>query len=223
MKVFDLHIHTRLESTDSIIDPDELVMVAKRKGLDGLCLTEHGVTKSSIAPTLAKKYDFVVLGGFEASTELGDVLIFGLDSIPRNIYKASEIKPLVEKAGGVMIAAHPFRSDFNRARIINHAPVLDLVEACHRKIFSLVDAMEVANGWTVEEDVNFCRQVSQNLGLKGTGGSDAHMISQVGCCVTIFSNGVEDEESFIRELKKGNFWAEDRRAREQKNPAYWCL
>lgn len=223
MKVFDLHIHTKLESSDSIIDPDDLVKEARKKGLDGLCLTEHGVTKSSIASTIAKKYDFVVLGGFEASTELGDVLIFGLEGIPRNIYKASEIKPLVEKAGGVMIAAHPFRSDFNRARIIKHALVLNLAEACNRRIFSLVDAMEVANGWTVEEDVNFCQQVSQNLGLKGTGGSDAHMISQVGCCVTIFGNGVEDEESFIRELKKGNFWAEDRRTMEQKDPAYWCL
>lgn len=223
MKVFDLHVHTRIESTDSIIDPDELVVEAKRKGLDGICVTEHGVTKSSIAPTLAKKYGFMVLGGFEASTELGDILIFGLDGIPRHIYKASEIKTLVEKEGGVMIAAHPFRSDFNRARIINQRPVLNLAEACHRKIFSLVDAMEVANGWTVEEDVNFCQQVSRNLGLKGTGGSDAHMLSQLGCCVTIFDNGVEDERSFIRELKNGNFRAEDRRAREQKNPAYWCL
>lgn len=176
-----------------------------------------------MSSVLAKKYDFTVLGGFEASTELGDVLVFGLDSIPRNVYKASEIKKLVEKEGGVMIAAHPFRSDFNRARIVNQPLVLDFSEACRRTIFSLVDAMEVANGWTVEEDVQFCQRVSQRLGMKGTGGSDAHMLSQLGCCVTIFSNGVENEESFIRELKKGNFRAEDRRAREQKNPAFWCL
>lgn len=212
-----------MESADSIIDPEELVTVARKKGLDGLCITEHGVNKSSLASMLAKKYDFIVLGGIEVSTELGDVLIFGLESIPRSMYKASEIRKLVEESGGVMIAAHPFRSDFNRARFINRPIILNLEDACRRKLFSLVDAMEVANGWTSEEDVNFCQQVSSRLGLRGTGGSDAHMIVQIGCCVTLFANGVEDEETLVRELKGGNFRAEDRRTREQKNPSYWCL
>lgn len=216
-------MHTKVESSDSIIDPDEMILEAKRKGLDGICITEHGVKKSSLALTLAEKYNFLVLSGFEASTELGDILVFGVDSIPREVYRAEEIRSLVEKVGGIIIAAHPFRSDFNRAQMLSQKPVLNLEEACRRKIFRLVDAMEVANGWTVAEDVRFCQQVSQNLGLKGTGGSDAHLLSQIGCCVTVFGDAVKDEESFIGELKRGKFLAEDRRSKEQKNPAYWCL
>lgn len=219
--IFDLHVHTKDGSPDSSVDPYEVVRVAKERGLDGICITEHGNTKSKLADILREKYDFLVIGGMEASTELGDLLIFGLGSYPRNIYHAAEIKPLVDEVGGVMIAAHPFRS-YLGCRLTDD-PMLEekLTEGCKRQVFQMVDAMEVINGWSSREDVLFCQEVSRRLNMRGTGGSDAHMMRQIGCCVTIFNNGIRSEADLIEALKQDKFTAEDRRTWDQKGYMNW--
>ena len=81
--------------------------------------------------------------------------------------------------------------------------------------------MEVINGWSTEEEVVFCQEVGMKLGLSGTGGSDAHIPQQIGCCVTIFDNGIKNEAELVEELKRGNFTAQDRRRPEQKDPMHW--
>ncbi|MDY7019224.1 MAG: PHP domain-containing protein [Chloroflexota bacterium] len=215
--ILDLHIHTTI-SGDSIITPEDLIMAAKSAGLDAVCITEHGIEKSRIASDLARKYDFPVFGGLEASTELGDILVFGIDSYPRAISKARELKEFVEEAGGVLIAAHPFRSNFGR---FSPNQRLTIDAACQSQFLRLVDAMEVINGWAREEEVIFCQNVSKKLGLNGTGGSDAHIPLQIGCCVTVFENSIRNEAELVAELKRGKFRAEDRRRPEQKDPVNW--
>lgn len=216
--ILDLHVHTSIGSADSIIDPEDVVKMARQAGLDGVCITEHGIRKSELAVELSLKYGFLVLSGIEATTDLGDILVFGIDSYPRAISEARELHKFVKKAGGVMIAAHPFRSE-----LTDHRPTtnLSLESASCRPLFQLVDAVEVANGWSSETDVEFCRQFSQRLGLGQTGGSDAHMPKQIGCCATTFSADIKDEADLVRELKGGQFRAIDRRSKEQKGPAYW--
>ena len=41
MMKFDLHMHTRRYSPDSVIDPFDLVRRAQEIGLDGIVITEH--------------------------------------------------------------------------------------------------------------------------------------------------------------------------------------
>jgi hypothetical protein len=43
------------------------------------------------------------------------------------------------------------------------------------------------------------------LKFRGTGGSDAHSVEEVGRCVTIFQNQIEAEEDLVAELKAGRF------------------
>ena len=215
--ILDLHIHTTI-SGDSIITPETLIPAAKNAGLDGICITEHGIEMSRIAEEVAMKYNFPVFGGMEASTELGDILVFGIDSYPRIISKASELKEFVEDAGGVMVAAHPFRSNFYRSTSNSR---LTIDSACQSQLLQLVDAMEIANGWATEGEIIFCEEVSKRLGLSGTGGSDAHIPRQVGCCVTIFEKKIKNEAELVAELKQGKFRAEDRRLSEQKGPMNW--
>ncbi|MEE8472719.1 MAG: PHP domain-containing protein [Dehalococcoidia bacterium] len=219
--ILDLHIHTQPGSGDSNIQYDELVPRAREVGLDGICITEHGVEKTGIAEKLAREYDFLVLEGMETSTEMGDILIFGLESIPRALYRAADMREYVEKEGGVMIAAHPFRSEITRPIMLKAAPRITMEAACKRPVFNLVEAIEAANGWSAAEDVDFCRQVAELMGLKSTGGSDAHLPKQIGCCVTIFDNDIRSEADLVAELKGGKFRAEDRRLQEQKAPNYW--
>ena len=193
-------------------------MTAKSAGLDAICITEHGIEKSRIASDLARKYDFPVFGGLEASTELGDILVFGIDSYPRRISKARELKEFVEEAGGVLIAAHPFRSDFYRSSFDLR---LTIDAACKSPLLQLVCAMEIANGLSTEAEVTFCQEVSKKLSLHGAGGSDAHVPLQIGCCVTIFENSIRSEADLVAELKGGNFRAEDHRRPEQKDSLNW--
>jgi hypothetical protein len=48
----------------------------------------------------------------------------------------------------------------------------------------------------------------EDLGLPGTGSSDAHKIFEVGSFVTLFENEVGTEEDFIREVRRGKIRAE---------------
>jgi predicted metal-dependent phosphoesterase TrpH len=219
--IIDLHIHTTPGSPDSLIRPRELVQMAKRVGLDGVCITEHGNRKAEGIEELAREYNFLVLGGFEATTELGDILVFGVDSYPRDISRAAELRRFVAEAGGVMIAAHPFRNYITRRAYRLPGDSLTIEKACSLEIFRLVDAIEVVNGWSIEEDTIFTQEVSSRLAIKGTGGSDAHLPTQIGCCVTIFENTIRTERDLVAELKGGRFQAADRRKMAQRNPAHW--
>ena len=221
MMKLDLHIHTNIGSGDSMIDYRELVALAKKAGLDGLCLTEHGMQKTGLGEKLAREYDFLVIEGMEAGTELGDILIFGLDSVPRTMYRAADMRQYVEKHGGVMIAAHPFRAEITRPLSFKSTPKVTIEEACGRPLFKLVDGVEAANGWSAAADVDFCFNLCTRLGIHTTGGSDAHMSRQVGCCATIFENGIHNEQDLVAEIKLGRFSAMDCRTQEQKSPNYW--
>jgi len=210
--IIDLHTHTTLGSPDSLIRPRQLVEIAERAGLDAVCITEHGNRKAEGIAELARECNFLVLGGFEATTELGDILVFGVDNYPENITRATELRRFVVEAGGVMIAAHPFRNYITRRAYRMPRDSLTIEKACSFEIFRLVDAIEVVNGWSIEEDIIFTQEVSSRLGLKGTGGSDAHLPTQIGCCVTIFENTIRTERDLVAELKGGRFQAADRRS-----------
>src|SRR5581483_8216233 len=95
------------------MSPDELVARARAVGLDGICVTEHGRQRFPYAAELTVKYGIVVIGALEASVELGDILCFGIDHFPRTITRAEELRDYVRGAGGVMVAAHPFRYDLS--------------------------------------------------------------------------------------------------------------
>lgn len=107
--IFDLHVHTTLSSC-SQLTLDEILDNARHKGLDGVCITDHQTmavkqqTKESIQAD-----GLCIITGMEYATPDGDFLIFGpFENIPANL-PAKELLHLVDRAGGVAVAAHPFR------------------------------------------------------------------------------------------------------------------
>ena len=144
--IVDLHIHTSLGSDDSVITAEQIITQAKKRRLDAICITEHGNVRSQISGQLLDHRDLLVFAGMEASTELGDVLIFGLDSYPRQIWRAADIRRFVVEAGGVMIAAHPFRYDLAQNAVLARSREFTVEDACRQRLLRLVDALEVANG-----------------------------------------------------------------------------
>ncbi len=211
MKI-DLHVHTAHGSSDALIQPDELVEIARARGLDGVCITEHGKQRTPLAPELSRRHRFPVFGGMEAACEFGDILVFGVESIPKRLITGRQIRDYVLECGGVMVWAHPFRQDLSpRPWVGPLDPDLTVEKALSRPMLKLVEALEVANGQATPADVEFTREVSRRAGLGATGGSDAHITIEIGYCCTVFEDGLRSEDELVRALKFGRYWAEDRR------------
>jgi predicted metal-dependent phosphoesterase TrpH len=212
----DLHVHTRIGSRDSTIEYEELVAWAKKAGLDGICITEHGNRKTGVIDGLGRKYDFLLLEGVELTTEHGDLLIYGVEEIPFSLFTLEEIRAHVLAKGGVMFAAHPFRTEITRPVMRNTRPTLTVEEAASRRVLRLVDGLEVSNGWGCQEEADFSRAVAETLGLREIGGSDAHRPEQIGSCATVFEGPIRCEAELVEQLKTGRFHPEDRRPPDRR-------
>ncbi len=218
MKI-DLHIHTSYGSACSYMEPDQLIKSAKAAGLDGVCITEHNQFWSPEATRrLQNKHDFLVISGAEVSTDYGEILVFGMYESVVNIFEASTLKQMVDAAGGVMVLAHPFRTEYSV--ISAHFQEMEkgstnssrqLKAVCERPVYWLIDAIEVYNGRSGLSETDFAAEVAQHLNLGSTGGSDAHGSLAVGSCYTVFENEVRNEQEFITEMKGGRFYGVDPR------------
>ena len=209
MKI-DLHIHTAPLSACSYIDPGELIKEAKRLELDGICFTEHQVVwDRDDVDRLARDSGIRIFRGNEFTTNQGDILVFGFYEDIKELLIIQELRDKVTAAGGYMIAAHPFRGfkTFGIGQL-----QMTVEQASKRKVLEFVDAVEIGNGKLSADENEMAGKVAVNLGLPGTGGSDAHRIDEIATWVTEFENDIEDEADLLRELHAGRFRAvkEDR-------------
>jgi PHP family Zn ribbon phosphoesterase len=123
----------------------------------------------------------------------GDILVFGLGETPFQGITAQELVDQVHKEGGVVIPAHPFRSS---------APSLG------KNIFEIrgLDAIEVLNGNSSDQENQAAYEAAQELHLPCTGGSDAHSKNSVGRYITEFEDDhINDEWELINALKRGRY------------------
>jgi len=204
----DLHIHTSPLSACSYLDPHELVQEAQRLKLDGICLTEHQVVwDPRQVDNLAREGGLKIFRGNEFTTNQGDILVFGFYDDIKELMLIQELHEKVKKADGYMIAAHPFRG-FKTFGIGQLQMTVD--QACKRKVFDYVDAIEILNGKLSPDENDMARKVAEKLGLPGTAGSDAHRLDEIGTAVTVFENDIRDEKELLAELHAGRFRAEGR-------------
>jgi hypothetical protein len=201
----DIHTHTSPRSPCSNIDPLELVREASRRRLDGICLTEHQVLwQPQEVESLAQGAQIKIFRGNEFTTNQGDVLVFGYEEDVKELLTIEELSAEVKKAGGFMIAAHPFRGfkTFGIGQL-----KMTVEQACTRKVFDFVDAIEIGNGKLSEEENDMAAQVARRLDLPGTAGSDAHRVDEVGKWTTDFEREIENERQLVAELRSGRFTA----------------
>src|SRR5213080_3902675 len=87
--ILDLHIHTSWHSADSNLSPIDLIREAKHLGLDGVVVTEHDRGWDRFrARDLAAEHNFLFLRGMEVSTDLGHILVCGLEEYVSGIQRA---------------------------------------------------------------------------------------------------------------------------------------
>jgi len=183
----DLHVHTRF-SGDSDADPEEMVRVAIRRGLDGIAFTEHySYEASEFAEELKKKYagSIRIFRGVEFSAEEGHCLVFGVNTDRLSIKgaPAEELARLVAGRGGILIPSHPFRRGTGVGDIVRNLKNMTAIEGyngCNMHAMNIM-AVEAAN----------------EMGLPITGGSDAHTPAEIGSCYTEFETDV-NEKNFIK-------------------------
>lgn len=188
MKV-DLHLHDNKYSTDSHISIEEIVREAKRKGLDGIALTNHenpDVVKE--IDQLVEKYDFVIFPGVEYLTKDGDIVAFGIDKLPDEQMSAQEFIEYVDRFGGTCTAAHPYRTN-NRG--------------LEDKLYTVkgLTAIEGYNGSTSDYHNGLAVKAGKELGIQVIGSSDAHVVEKVGVYATLLPYKVKNVKELIEALK----------------------
>ncbi|MBI2936303.1 MAG: PHP domain-containing protein [Chloroflexi bacterium] len=215
LSVFDLHVHTAKGSSDSGLLPGELLDEVKRLDLTGVCLTEHGGWPDRQEfDRFARDSGLVIVRALEVDTDMGHILVLGLDGYQPGFSSIRELRRVVNKAGGFMIAAHPFRNLFNPPPYNRNLLYRDLQlypagarEAVSHPIFELVDEVEVVNGANTDQENLFALEVTRRLGRSGTGGSDAHSNHGIGKGVTVFEGEVRSAADLLEALKSGSFSA----------------
>ena len=184
----DMHLHECTFSKDSFINLKQIVSVARAKGLDAVCITDHdSMGLVDFAAEFSAKENFPIFVGVEYFSAHGDITAWGIDTYPDHRIDAQEFIDQVNKAGGFCVSCHPFRN--NNRGLEDH---LRNVKGLH--------GVEVLNGST---DMDACRKAlryARELNMKTIGASDAHVEKQIGKYVTWLPEMVTTLPDFIAQL-----------------------
>ena len=163
----DLHVHTRF-SADCLSSPEALLEMARRKGLNGVAVTDHDTIRGGLAARDRNRDpDFHVIVGSEVKTDAGDVIGLFLEKevLSKN---ALEVIAEIHSQGGLALLPHPFRG---------RPPREDVGAA--------VDLIEVFNARTKPERNQQAQELANQLRKPSVSCSDAHFLSDLGTCAVI--------------------------------------
>jgi len=182
---YDLHCHT-LNSKDSPTTLEDIIKVAKERGLDGVAITDHNHVYQG-----SDHIDGIdIIAGSEITLDnKGHLLAFFIkENIPCGL-SLEETVSLIINQGGYSVLAHPFREE-------NGLMVKKDTENI-KKVIRLIDGLESGNSSDKKEKRNMVLDLFENYpgSFFLTAGSDAHISGQVGFAV------VEVDEK----LNKDNF------------------
>ncbi len=210
--IVDMHVHTVRGAADSSLLPEQLVEEARRIGLTGVNISEHDRAWEPLQmEEFRKTSGLFVSQGMEVATDMGHIIVVGLDRYVTGIRHAEELRRVLDEVGGFMAVAHPFRHFFDPVHFRRDGrPPFDMTpeEAAERMpVFKLVDEIEIANGGSTQQENQFALEVAQALGKRGTGGSDCHSTQGIGCFVTVFEEELRSQEQMLEQLQARRFYA----------------
>ena len=184
----DMHLHECTYSLDSFINLKQIVSVAKARGLDAVCITDHdSMGLKDFAAEYSKEVGFPIFVGIEFFSLQGDITAWGIDSYPDHRVSAQNFIDHVNRSGGFCVSCHPFRNN-NRG-----------LEDNLRKVTGL-HGVEVLNGSTSLEATRTALRYCRELGLQAIGASDAHVEQNIAKYVTWLPEKVVTTEDFIAQL-----------------------
>jgi hypothetical protein len=201
--IIDLHTHS-IKSDDGRAKVENYCQWIRKKDLplDGFVLTEHRqFDDESDYSRLAGEYGLTILKGSEVETEYGHVLVFGVTPALREAFDFGRVGlPLArvlsecERRGALAVPCHPGRT---RVGMFAHVERLGVPEG--------VRIVEIYNGGSRDEENQLAIEMADRLGYRGIGGSDAHIVSHIGRCVTRFPGEIRSEAELVEALRGGEF------------------
>jgi hypothetical protein len=195
----DFHAHTRF--SDGFLSPFDIVLQARRRGLDVLAVTEHNLV---FPGQIARAYSRTIPGGptvlvgEEVTTNRYHLHGIGLTEKVDASQPVSKVIDDIHAQGGIAIAAHPvkrFWPTFDPVR-----DKLDGAEVMHPLVFSAQGRS--GSGWRWGEMREFyTRAKTDGHDLMAIGSSDYHFFSPLGVCRTlVFAKGT-DEAAVMEALR----------------------
>jgi hypothetical protein len=182
----DLHIHT-CYSSDGITTPREVVAYSKRRGLDGVAITDHDTIEGALK--LLGKTDLIIIPGIEISSLRGHVLALNVtETIPPKL-TLSETIQRIHEAGGIAVAAHPFALS-KSLRLKDRTLNFDAIEVINSAAFPFFISTYQS------------RKLAICLDLPQIAGSDAHYGPEIGFAYTIIDADPQVEE-IVYSIKSG--------------------
>ncbi|RLG54681.1 MAG: histidinol-phosphatase [Thermoproteota archaeon] len=184
VSIMDLHVHT-VYSRDSVIPPQLVASYARVvASLDGIAITDHNTLEGwRRAARSMKEGEFLLIPGVELEFPEGELLLYGIEELPKR-FSAADAIDYAREAGGVVAAPHPFDS--------RRKGIAELV-------YSLsLDAIEVINARSSKKANSMAAAAARSLGAARLGSSDAHTPIEIGRAVTVFRRRVDSLDDFVR-------------------------
>lgn len=188
--LIDMHMHEMRYSKDSFLMLEQMVELAKRRGLDGICITDHdSMGLKEFAQRYSLQTGFPIFVGIEYLSLQGDIITFGIEDYPKERIPAQEYISYVQSQGGMCISAHPFRNN-NRGLEDNLGWIQGL------------DGVEVLNGSTPYEPNMRAVEYARARQFATIGASDCHVPEKLGLYATYFQKEIRSVEELIQAVKK---------------------
>jgi len=195
MLKLDLHIHSQY-SEDGTGTHLEIAKILKKKGLNGMAVTDHNTVEGGLSALKVTTKDFVVIPGVEISTKDGHIIALNIkENIPRSLTVEETVEKIIDK-GGIPIVPHLYRS------------LSGIKEKKLKKIIKKVPAIEVFNSCSVLQTNLKTMKIAKKYNLGGTGGSDSHIPSFVGEAYTLVDTNNFNIDSIISSIEKKKTWGE---------------
>lgn len=196
--ILDLHNHS-IKSDDARAKVENYCRWIDNRGLDldGFVLTEHRqYDSSSDYRPLEDEYGLLIFKASEVETEYGHVLLFGVNEDLQQAFDFSDVRiPLAvvlresKRCGAFAVPCHPSRAIvgmFSHFDELGEAPGVEVVETLN-------------GGGRGTENADAIR-LADEYGYRGIGGSDAHIVSHIGYCVTEFDDEIKSIEDLVASL-----------------------
>jgi len=162
----DFHIHTK-HSYDSFMKPRKVVEIARRRGLDGIAVTDHEtIMGGAEASKLAKETGIFVIIGCEVATEIGDVVGLFLEKEIES-RRSEEVLKEIREQGGLSVLPHPLRGH----KYPGGFP-------------AMVDVIETHNSRSNRSQNQGAAELAKQYRKPFVAGSDAHLYSEIGLSTT---------------------------------------
>lgn len=182
----DLHVHT-CYSSDGITTPRAVVAYSKRRGLNGVAITDHDTVDGALK--LLGKTDLIIVPGIEVTALDGHVLALNVTKPITPNLALSETIQRIHEAGGIAAVAHPVTL-FKGWRSTDTIPNFDAIEVINSAAFPF------------SLSTHLSRKLAVRLNLPQIAGSDAHYGAEIGFAYTLINADPEVDE-IVHAIKNG--------------------